>query len=67
MLPLAIAIAAVLSSTAPIALPAVGLAGVMTLSEVFGLVVALLSVALGVALWHQAPEIRNVGTTPQIS
>lgn len=63
----AIAAAAVLSSTAPFVLSAVGLMGSVVLSGVFEFVMGILWVALGVALWRHAPEIRNVGTTPQIS
>jgi hypothetical protein len=63
----AIAIAAVLSSTAPFALSAVGLMGSVMLSGGLQFVVGLLWVALGVALWRHAPENQNVGTTPQIS
>ena len=64
---LAIAIAAVQSSTAPFALAAAGLTGDMMLSEVSEFVMGLLWVALGVALWRHAPQNRNVGTTPLIS
>jgi hypothetical protein len=64
---LAIAIAAVLSSTAPFALAAAGLTGDMMLSEVSEFVMGLLWVALGVALWRHAPQNRNVGTTLLIS
>jgi hypothetical protein len=64
---LAIAAAAVLSSTALFALSAVGLTGSMVLSEISELVVGFLWVALGVALWRHAPENQNVGTTPLIS
>jgi hypothetical protein len=67
MLLLAIAIAAVLSSTAPFALAAVGLTGDMALSEVSEFVMGFLWVALGVALWRHAPQNQNVGTTPLIS
>jgi hypothetical protein len=63
----AIAIAAVLSSTVPLALSAVGLMGSVVLSGVFQVVVGLLWVALGVALWRHAPENQGVGTTPLIS
>jgi hypothetical protein len=63
----AIAIAAVLSSTAPFALSAVGLMGSVMLSGGLQFVVGLLWVALGVALWRHAPENQNVGTTTQIS
>jgi hypothetical protein len=64
---LAIAIAAVLSSTVPFALAAVGLTGDMVLSEVSEFVMGFLWVALGVALWRHAPQNQNVGTTPLIS
>jgi ABC-type enterobactin transport system permease subunit len=64
---LAIAIAAVLSSTAPFALAAAGLTGDMMLSEVSEFVMGLLWVALGVALWRHAPQNQNLGTTPLIS
>jgi hypothetical protein len=64
---LAIAIAAVLSSTAPFALAAVGLTGDMALSEVSEFVMGFLWEALGVALWRHAPQNQNVGTTPLIS
>jgi hypothetical protein len=63
----AIAIATVLSSTGPSALSAVGLMGSQVLSGVIQLVVGLLWVTLGVALWRYAPESQNVGTTPLIS
>ena len=63
----AIAIAAVLSSTVPFALSAVGLMGSVVLSGVFAFVMGLLWVALGVALWRYAPENQNVGTAPLIS
>ena len=61
------AIAAVLSSTVPLALSAVGLMGSAVFSGVFQFVVGLLWVALGVALWRHAPENQKVGTTPLIS
>jgi hypothetical protein len=63
----AIAIAAVLSSTVPFALSVVGLTGSVVLSGAFELVMGLLWVALGVALWRHAPENQNVRTTPQVS
>jgi hypothetical protein len=63
----AIAIATVLSSTGPSALSAVGLMGSQVLSGAVQLVVGLLWVTLGVALWRYAPESQNVGTTPLIS
>ena len=64
---LATAIAAVLSSTAPFALAAVGLTGGTLLSVVSEFVMGFLWVALGVALWRHAPHNQNVRTTPLIS
>jgi hypothetical protein len=61
------AIAAVLSSTVPLALSAVGLMGSAVFSGVFQFVVGLLWVALGAAVWRHAPENQNIGTTPVIS
>jgi hypothetical protein len=61
------AIAAVLSSTVPLALSAVGLMGIAVFSGVFQFVVGLLWVALGAAVWRHAPENQNIGTTPVIS
>ena len=61
---LAVAMATVLSSTAPPTLPAVGLAGGTTLGTVSELVAGLLWMALGAALWRHASETSDVGTTP---
>ena len=61
------AIAAVLSSTVPLALSALGLMGSAVFSGVFQFVVGLLWVALGAAVWRHAPENQNIGTTPVIS
>jgi hypothetical protein len=63
----AIAVAAVLSSAAPFALAAVGLAGGTMLADLSQLATGFLWVALGVALWPHAPENQNVGTTPLTS
>ena len=53
-----------LSSSGP---PLVFSMGSVVLSGVFQVVVGLLWVALGVALWRHASENQNVGTTPLIS
>jgi hypothetical protein len=63
----AIAVAAVLSSAAPFALAAVGMAGGTMLADLSQLATGFLWVALGVALWRHAPENQNVGTTPLTS
>ena len=60
------AIAAVLSSTVPLALSALGLMGSAVFSGVFQFVVGLLWVALGAAVWRHAPKNQNIGTTPVI-
>ena len=61
---LVIAIATVLSSTAPFALGAVGLSEDLAFTDASRFVMGFLWVTLGVALWRHAPENQNAATTP---
>ena len=64
----AIGLAVILSSTAPFALSAAALPGVVPFSAALTFVIGVLWLALGVAVWRDAPpsENRNVGAKPLI-
>ena len=58
----------ILSSASPFALSAAGLPGVVPLSTALTFVIGALWLALGVAVWREAPspENHNFGAKPMI-